>query len=489
MVLHYTGHPLIDVGAATIAAFVGKRDLATINEQDLDQVASFIKQHYVINPLKSFLTVAFPNSGFTNPAFEKAPERRLAYADQVIYGYRADRPKLDQRCVFTGKPAVTLAYRQHIPLLTGEDVVNFHPGGNAGLPISGEALLCIQALPLGCAKSAGRLLAVHSDRFDITYNFAKSFLEHNRRALSLAEAAGESKFPEHAARTMTLLIDTLLNAHDQRRDFLSDDRPCSITAYHLSNSGQGVDLAIYPLPLEVLNFLRLVPAGDYREDWNNIVERGWVIARPRKRAQADSETAIEDSSPRRNVLYEDLFHLPERARWFVRRYFLRIPLRLPKAMNDPRNTYGFLGEPDLISWKLTTLFLKKVMIMDDIRIGHIRDLGDRLARYARQQDNGSFFRSFLTATRYDHLRDALVTANYRQVRGGGEPLIRFEQFLEVFEQGEELSRRDWKLARDLVLIRMIEQLHQDPPRWFSKEALPEIVDTVEGESVTTREQE
>ena len=42
--LKYTGHPLVDVGAATIAAFVGKRDLASINETDFDKVADFIER-------------------------------------------------------------------------------------------------------------------------------------------------------------------------------------------------------------------------------------------------------------------------------------------------------------------------------------------------------------------------------------------------------------------------------------------------------------
>src|SRR5690606_34615206 len=145
-------------------------------------------------PLKSFLTVAFPNSGFTNPAFEKSPERRQAYAARVLRAFRAGTPELaGERCVFTGRPAVALAFgeseslppgrafRQHIPLLTGEGVVNFHPYGDAGLPVSGVALLAIQAFPLGCAKVRGRLLAVHADDPALTLSFARRFLETNRR--------------------------------------------------------------------------------------------------------------------------------------------------------------------------------------------------------------------------------------------------------------------------------------------------------------------
>lgn len=74
--LKYTGHPLVDIGVATIWAFSSKPSLTKVIETDLDKVADYIERHYVVNPLKSFLNVAFPNSGFTQPAFEKTPERR-----------------------------------------------------------------------------------------------------------------------------------------------------------------------------------------------------------------------------------------------------------------------------------------------------------------------------------------------------------------------------------------------------------------------------
>ena len=129
--LKYTRHPLVDVGVATITAFVNKRDPASLAEADLDKVADFMAREYVVDPLKSFLTVAFPNSGFTNPAFSKTPEKRHKYAELILRGYRADTPTTAERCVFTGKSAVGIAFseklppgrafRQHVPLLSGEE--------------------------------------------------------------------------------------------------------------------------------------------------------------------------------------------------------------------------------------------------------------------------------------------------------------------------------------------------------------------------------
>ncbi len=228
--LKYTGHPFVDIGIAALTAFADKRDPTQLTEADLEAAVDYITREYTRQPLKSFLTVAFPNSGFTQPAFEKTPERRLDYAQRVLHSYPDNGQTLEETCVFTGEPAVAVAFgdkeslplgrafRQHIPLTTGEDVINFHPYGDAGLPVSGKAILAIQAFPLGCAKVAGRLLAVHSDNNELLFHFASTFLTQNRRFIQLAQEAGSSKMPEPHLTQRTLLIDTLLAADRMQQE-------------------------------------------------------------------------------------------------------------------------------------------------------------------------------------------------------------------------------------------------------------------------------
>lgn len=480
--LKYTGHPLVDVGMATIAAFVSKRDPASITEGDLDKVANFMAKQYVVDPLKSFLTVAFPNSGFTNPAFNKTSEKRDEYAERVLRGYKAGTAYLEERCVFTGDPAVAVAfsdklppgraYRQHIPLLTGEGVINFFPWGDAGLPVSGEALLAIQAFPLGCAKCGGRLLAVHSDNPDLIQDFASEFLQENRRALQLAQQSGSKKMPEAKSSAKTLLIETLLKVEQSRRDEARKYRPCSVTAYHLSNLGATPSLDIYYLPLELTDFLSQIVSPDYKTEWNAIVQRAWRLSQPKKRGKRKEDTQEEDTRPQQNMLYEDLFQLPGNAREFVRRYFLRIPVRT-HFEDDPRRTYSLRGEAGLVSWKLTELFLRRVMNMNKDRIQQIRELGDRLAAYVSQENDRQFFAAFFQH-RYDYFRTALIRANLAHVQRGNPPLITLDPYITIFEEGNEIAAPDWRLARDLVLIRMVEQLYQQGWLGSHPEAIPEV---------------
>lgn len=480
MTLKYTGHPLYDIGVAAITAFADKSDPAQITENDLVAIADYITREYVRNPLKSFLTVAFPNSGFTQPAFEKTPERRAEYARRVLRSYGADAPLLAERCVFTGEPAVAMAFgdkeglppgrafRQHIPLVTGEEIINFHPYGDAGIPVSGKALLAIQAFPLGCAKVAGRLLAVHSDNEELMLHFAASFLTQNRRLIQLAQQAGSSKLEEARYSQRTLLVDTLLQADRLQREARQDDRPFSLTAYHLTNSGQGVDLNIYYLPLQVTGFLGDMLQAQHRDDWSVIVQRAWEVAPSKKRGQPTT-----DFQPRRNYLYEDLFGLPDSAHQFLRTYFLRIAWRYARAdQGDPRGGYSTRSEIGLVSWRITARFLRRIMNMEKNRIEAIRNLGDRLADYVSRENDRRFFRDFFTERRYDYFRTALIKANVAYVRRGNPPLITLDPYIAVFEEGDEVARSDWQLARDLVLIRMIEQLHQKGWLGAHPDALP-----------------
>lgn len=480
--LTYTGHFMVDIGLAAVTAFVEKQDPTQLTEQDFSTVADYMTREYVRQPLRSFLTVAFPNSGFTQPAFFDQPETQRNYANRVLRGFTRDAPLLDESCVFTGDRALAVAldvkdrlqagraFRQHIPLTLGEDVINFHPDGDPGVPISGKALLAIQAFPLGCAKVAGRLLAVHSDNNDLMMHFASSFLTQNRRFIQLAQQEGSSKMPEPQYVQRTLLVDTLLSADQMQREARQDEMPFSLTAYHLTNSGQGVDLDIYYLPLQITGFLREMQQAEYRNDWSVIVRRAWQIAPSPKKGGKQS---TEEFRPRRNHLYEDLFGLPDNAHTFLRTYFLRVALRYARAeQGDPRGSYSLKDEAGLVSWKVTARFLKGIMNMEKSRIEGIRNLGDQLADYVSGENDRRFFRDFFTERRYDYFRTALIKANVAHVKRGKPPFITLDPYIEVFEAGDDVARSDWQLARDLVLIRMIERLHQQGWLGRNPDALP-----------------
>ncbi|MGQ9895904.1 MAG: type I-B CRISPR-associated protein Cas8b1/Cst1 [Roseiflexus sp.] len=493
----YTGHPFIDVGFAAMTAFVRKQRFADLDTDDFQKIAAYIEANYVRQPLRSFLTVAFTsNAWFAQSAFnpdraeseekkEELRQKRQLWADRHLRQWAQAAAGLET-CLFTGLPAAGLELSQKLqpgrvgraqmPLLQGDESINFFINGDPGLPMAPEAILALQMMPLGCAKVGGGLLAVHCDDEPLTIAFAGRFLQRNLSDVAKAQAAGEEKLPGSPRSLRTLLVETLTEIlRQQIREEERRARRPTITAYYFNN-GQSPFLEIYHLPLQITGFLLAVYTPTYRNLWNELVARSWQRVAPTgKRGKA-----AEPVEPRVNYLYEDLFTLPAQAARFVRTYFLRIPdTRRPGE--DPRREYSLRREADLVSWPLVELFIQEVMLMTDDRVTILKELGDRLADYTRNQGGKRFFRQFFTVQRSDHFLTLLSKTNidYTRYKRGAETLFDLDSFLTIFMAGEEVLRSDWRLIRDLVLIRMVEQMRD----WIAnnEDAIPSEEEVAENE--------
>lgn len=490
--LRYTGHPIADIGVATIAAFCEKPDPSTLSQEDLLKVAHFLEREYFSKKLLSYLTCVFPNAAYVQPNMK--PENVEKFKRQVLYAFQdpPDPEVAGLRCMFSGEPASRVVYRQHLPMITGENVLNFFPAGLGGFPISGVYLLAIQAFPMGARFCSGRALGVHSpDNPKLTYAFASRFLASNRQQLLLTEKSDERFQGLRVPRT--LAIHTLIDIENERHEQNEDESPPSVTIYHLSNYGDTTKAitSLFHLPSQVVKFLRLVSRAGTRQVWRRIEAAAWEkVASENQKSESkgregkgkNTKVAGEKSLTwgpgiSHNYLYEDLFDLPERAAYFVRTYFLRRAYRAARQQDDPRRAYRLSKELELASWELTRLFLKEVIGMEKARIEAIRTLGDRLADYVASDNDRRFFQGFYRTERYGALRTLLIKASNTRLKKGQPPLIGFEEFLLVFEEGEEIARMDWALARDLVLIRMIEELYKK--EWFGKQ--PDVLEDLDAD--------
>lgn len=466
--LELTGHPLVDVGILTITAHAGKTNPADVTEAHLDAMADVLEKLYLGKLGRNFgHGVIFPNFGFWQPSY--SAEKKAAYANLVLRGYRAsldlkaiasileydsiilrDKPDAPP-CVFTGKPAYLRADRGMIPLLNGRTVINFGGLGTPGLPVSALALLAIHAMPLGCVISQGRLLAAESDDPELMLELARENLGRN---LEFFQMASLESVP-NTSSFRTRLIETLVKVFRAPAAYERfESRAPSLTAYHFSNSGQDAKIDIYPLPSPVVRFVFEAERGESQSAWNRIVSTAWMEQKPEEEELRQARPKLT----RRNFVYEDLFDLPDEAEHFLRTYILRHPMSALR--NDPRAQYNTLREADLISWELTDLFLRRMMNVNKGRIDKIRELGDALATHIQRTGNRRLLREmYLTRkNEYWKFRAALMRAIQRHP--DAEPLCPFDTYITIFEEGEEGERLDWDLARDLLLIRVFEQLHR-----------------------------
>lgn len=433
--VHDTGHPFIDVGVATLTAMSKKNRPEDVTIEDLESAAEYLKDIYSNLPkVRNQLSTVFQNSQFTQPA--ASVEDRLAYADRMLFAFRTDRPIIEGvACTFfPEKQAAIYAFRQHFPLLNGSGLLNFLPPGSPGIPMSGVALLAIHALPLGCIK-CGNYLAIHQIRSDreggpnLTLLLANQALQQYNKAVQMMRIDPTAEFPS-LKHVRTRYVEAMLNASSaaERRRV----SPHNITGYYFTNFGNKADLQIVRLDNTLIDFI-YAAEQDAGTAWSRVVATGWQ--RPKEQSTTGEAS---DKATWRNSVYEALFDLPQSSWRFLRQLSLA---------ND---------------WTLIEIFLRKVMLMDQERIDTYKTLGDKLVAYMDTYEGSSlsFYYQMSRARDYADLRRVLKGAAERMAKAGErDPLFTYDQFIYAFEDPIEGSRQ-WRLGRDLIAIRMLEQLHK-----------------------------
>jgi CRISPR-associated protein Cst1 len=448
--LRYTGHPFVDIGVATIAVIASyhhKRAVAPedVTYDDMLLVANSLSTYYTqetYKPVQNYISVIFTNSHFVQPS--KSVEDKREYATEVLYAFTDDMVPLadGSRCTFfPEKPAVMHATRQHIPLLNGANISNFSPMGGRGIPVSGEALLAIHAMPLGCLK-CGNLLLLHQLRYlkdtsvDLNFEFARLAWDYNQKGIDIAGQGG--KMPSYS-RPRTRYVDSLLTIHDEiRNENLDPLGNLNLTGYYFTNYGPNPDMEILKLDSTVLRFIDAAK-HEANTAWKWIQKKGWVVPR------GEEDTSIPEHRLQwRNRFYEALFDLPHNAQDFVLRY-----------LSSKDSSYSEH------QWKLIEVFLREVMQMEQERIDTYRKLGERLAHFMIEYDmTDGFYYKIAKADKYSNLRAAIKSAATKVYKAGSSnPLINYDEFILAFEH-PSLGYSQWRLGRDLIALKMLEVLHQ-----------------------------
>ncbi|MGH9333903.1 MAG: hypothetical protein ACRD21_09150, partial [Vicinamibacteria bacterium] len=257
---------------------------------DLDRVSDFIAENYFSGKLDPYLNVVFLNSGYCGPNKTDPKSYEDVYrAHRVAAAGNVSPARDGERCVFSDLPAGALVHRQHLPLFSAAHVMNFRPGGQTAVPIAGSYLVAVQFAPMAARRAEGRMLAVHADGTSTILAFGRRYLEDNRRLLALAlpteRALVHSSFareqpmwdPQKKRYKMadvkgprSLIMWDLTEIAGESRPSDVRPHPVALTAYFLSNSGQGPSLEIFDIPSGAVSFVLRAAQGAGRSAWTRI---------------------------------------------------------------------------------------------------------------------------------------------------------------------------------------------------------------------------
>ena len=461
--LMWTYHPLVDVGVATLCAMSNRRAPEEVTSEDLEKSTDEIAEAYFSGLLISYLTCVYMNSAYVQPAMK--PDRRASYRDRYLKAFRSHGIEDSAHtCSFCDRPSAELIHRGQVPLLTGQDTLNFLPGSLGGLPACGACLTALQCIVFGCKRVEGKLLGVHVDEPALNIDFACLYLRDNRRLLSLARAGmlphkkGPSPsldreqmgptFPDSKSPG-SLITSDLLSILERSEDRFQSHRSLSITCYWLSSSGQGPSLEVFHLPSNLLRFLRKAHAAPYGPSWSSLVASAWRPPDPK------TDAAAGGPGRSRNDILDDIVNIyrdgmldRSLAAKFIRRYLLGVTS--PQANALKRRT----------EWGLTELFLREVLGMTKQRIERIKDFADRLAGFIAEMNDRRLFRDVVFSNRSWVLRTALTRAQRREAHDKNLLLFGLDDYLGAFEADDAARFDNWDLVRDLISIRLVETLHE-----------------------------
>ncbi len=506
--LQWTGHALVDVGIAGVCAFSQRTRPEEVTLADLDRVSEFIIDTYYQQKLGTYLTCVFTN----NASFTQ-PNEGEAKTQQFIRQYcRAHRAEPDprvagRRCVFSGLAATSPLVRTHLPLFSAENILNFRPRGDTFVPAAGVVVVALLFLPMASVRSEGRLLAVHADDPALTLAFARRYVENNRKLIALALPGERRLVHEEYGREIpswdsqkkrykyadakgprSLVVADLTTIATEAGPSEIQPHPMGLTAYLVSNSGQGPSLEIFQVPSGAVTFVRQAAGATTRSAWHAIAVR-FRSVRATERDQDDvvaertgkkrRKTSKEETPGRpgwsRNPAFEELCDVFEAGftdrsaggRW-LRRHIL------PRM----REALAARGRADAVaqSWNLTDLFVREVLGMTKGRIEAVRTFADKLADWISRRNDRKLLHA-LTFNKPWELRGVLLRAQRESARAA-ELLFGLEEFSTVWlsQEGDEY------LVRDLVCLRVTERLYEGGYFTAQADAIEEIALAGVGES-------
>ncbi len=316
-------------------------------------------------------------------------------------------------------------------------------------------------------------MVIHADDRNLLRAIVQEWVQTVQRGIHLSKLDQEQTI----APPKSALVKTLVDLERKRLRLGSDETRRyfgSVTLYHFSNSGQGPSIEVYPLPAPILTFITESQTAEYYLAWNEIKRRYWPKSKAKKGqpSVAGEEPPPEQQGGLSNRFYNDLFGLPGNAKYFVRTYFfgtMRALVKSSGGLDGQRQVFKIAQITPL--WQLTELFLQEVLTLRTERIEDIKELGTRLADIV--MSNSPLYRRILQTRRnWSDIRRLLRAISRQETALNRAPVVTLDQFLSIFEMGEDTEYADWALAWDLVIIKLMEELYKRD--FFNKH--PEVAD-------------
>lgn len=445
------GDPFVDTGLLAIELMTEKPFNACTPE-DLKQAVDTLIDLYLTPAWRKELYSIFPNSTYIQSSGgydHRGRSKEFLYS--LIDGMN-NASGSTTFCCYCGSPAhedeKMPFYKTHVPLIGSGSFTNFFPSFQNGLNICARCVLAIQFAPLLWYKAGGKPCLVSSNNHAILQEFGQEVF----RTIGARLASGE-----YESRDSPGLFDEGFKSPQNALFHLAykfgkeycmkgvcrpDD---SIVLYHIDNYNQNpAGIRIYSLPSNIFRFVAYVMnSPEYRSAWFALLGRHY--AKTTAKVKGDEE--LPAWKTKKNTIHASL--LEKRS--------------ILWAFKDDRT------KTPTMPWAVVEGYMRSVRGMNQQRIDRIRDLSDNIALCIRESKKPKRVLDIAAAKDLPSFRNQLqLLMKDWQKLGKEEPLTTFDDYTAVLLPGDF---RGWTEIRDLMVVRLYEQLHD----LLAKEIEPEEV--------------
>lgn len=430
--LNFIGDPFVDAGLIALSQITGL-DPDQCSEKELKKAAERLVSLYLTPAWSKELYSIFPNSTFLQPGknYDREGESKK-FLCELIDDTGGENGKV---CCFCGRPAYDRKQflKTQIPLTGTSKFTNFFPSFQNGLSVCSRCALAVQFAPLTYYKAGGKPCLVSSDNPAILRHFAREALAYQREGLATGrfDAKENSGIYDEKFRSPENALFHL--AYKFGKEYYQNGICGSnetIIIYHIDNYNQNpTGVFIYRLPASIFSFVAMMMnSPEYRSAWFSLLSKHYV-----KSSKSDDDLPVWKTSF--NWIHNSLLN-HKSILW---------------AFKD--NSTRTLTVP----WPVVEEYMMRVRNMNKQRIIQIRDLADSIALCIRESKNKKRVNDIVSARDLPAFRNQLrlVFRDWQKI-GKDEPLATFDEYVGVIIPGDY---RGWTEVRDLIAIRLYEQLH------------------------------
>ena len=422
-----TGNPFIDSGIYALKTKLNK-DISDINIEDLKKGISEISKIYVNELWIKNIHNIFPNSTLINNSIKG--NRREKYVDTFnLLIDNINDIKSQGSCMGCGRRDVSnVRTKTFVPLTGSGSLKNYFSFADEGASYCDLCIILIQFLPLilyNCPqKGRGNFLLFYSDSEKAMNLWSKIAIKDINNQIALDNYTGcYNEGLINPNNAVFEIIAQVINLSDN----WSDENP-SLNFYYFNNYNQTPYLEIYSLPNKVFNFLTKIPLGDER-NWKFIIKKSYRYV---KWDNVNNDTDYKNNP---NSIYNNLLN----------------------GKSILKSFYTTKFKKTFCTWKLVESYMKEVRHMDKKRIDVIKDVGDRLSDYIKDNNSIKTLNNLEQASTYNHFRNILRKILKNKINiGDDELLFTFDEYVvSLFPEGN----KTWRETQDLLLFRIYENLH------------------------------